>query len=136
MDLAAIQAAISSLKAATEISRSILDMKNMSEVQGKVIELQSALLEAQNCALTATASQFELQEKVRDLEAKLNERGNWEKQKERYQLVSPWQGPAQTYALKQSQSNGEEPHLVCSVCFHNKESMTPNNQRAINTIHV
>lgn len=54
MDFAAIQGAISSLKAATEISRSIMDMKTMSEVQGKVIELQSALLEAQNSALSAS----------------------------------------------------------------------------------
>lgn len=121
MDLVAIQAAISSLKAAADISKSIMDMKNMSEVQGKVIELQSALLEAQNCALMATTSQFELQEKIRELEAKLNEKGNWVKEKARYQLVSPWRGPAQTYALKQSEANGEEPHLVCSSCF-NKEA--------------
>jgi hypothetical protein len=46
MDVVAIQAAISSLKAATDISKSIMDMNNMSEVQAKVIELQSALLEA------------------------------------------------------------------------------------------
>ncbi len=58
MDITAIQAAIASLKTATDVSRSILEMKSMSEVQGKVIELQSALLEAQNCALSATASQF------------------------------------------------------------------------------
>ena len=44
MDLLAIQGAISSLKAAAEITKSIMDMKNMSEVQGRVIELQSALL--------------------------------------------------------------------------------------------
>ena len=126
MDLLAIQGAISSLKAAAEISKSILDMKNMSEVQSKVIELQSALLEAQNCALTATASQFELQEKVRELEAKLKARGDWEEQKIRYQLVSPWKGPAQTYALKKSHSNGEQPHLVCSSCFHNEEKVILN----------
>lgn len=126
MDFVAIQGAISSLKTAAEISKSIMEMKNMTEVQGKVIELQSALLEAQNCALTATASQFELQEKVRELEAKLKERDDWEKEKSRYQLVSPWQGPAKTYALRESHSNGEEPHLVCSSCFHKKEKVILN----------
>ena len=126
MDFIAIQGAISSLKAAAEISKSIMDMKNMSEVQGKVIELQSALLEAQNCALTATTSQFELQERVRELEAKLKERGDWKEQKDRYQLVSPWRGPAQTYALKELDSNGEEPHLICSSCFHNEEKVILN----------
>jgi len=126
MDFIAIQGAISSLKAAAEISKSIMDMKNMSEVQGKVIELQSALLEAQNCALTATALQFELQEKVRELEAKLKKKGDWEDQKARYQLVCPWENPAQAYALKESHSNGEEPHLLCASCFHNEEKVILN----------
>ena len=56
MDLAAIQAAITGLKMASDISRSILQMKTTAEVQGKVIELQSALLDAQNGALSATAA--------------------------------------------------------------------------------
>lgn len=127
MDLAAIQAAISSLKAAADISKSIMDMKTMSEVQGKVIELQSALLGAQNSALSATTSQFELQEKIRELEARLKEKGDWEAEKARYQLVNPWRGPAQTYALKKSHANGEEPHLLCASCFHKgvKEILNP-----------
>lgn len=130
MDITAIQAAIASLKTATDVSRSILEMKSMSEVQGKVIELQSALLEAQNCALSATASQFQLQEKVRELEAKLNERGSWQEQVARYQLISPWRGPAQTYALKESESQGEQPHLVCFSCFHNEQKVILNPQKS------
>ena len=118
MDLTAIQAAITSLKAATDISRSILEMKSMAEVQSKVIQLQSALLDAQNGALTATTAQFELQERIRTLEAQLKEKGDWEAQKVRYRLVNPWRGPAQTYALKREASNGEEPHFVCASCFH------------------
>ncbi|WP_422414170.1 MULTISPECIES: hypothetical protein [unclassified Endozoicomonas] len=121
MDLAAIQAAISSLKAATDISKSLLEMKNMSDVQGKVIELQSALLEAQNSALAATTSQFELQEKLRELEARLNAKEDWSNVKQRYQLVSPWRGPAQAYALKKAEANGESAHLACANCFHNSK---------------
>lgn len=119
MDLVAIQAAISSLKAATDISKSILEMRNMAEVQGKVIELQSALLEAQNCALSATTAQFELQERIRVLETQLKEEDDWEPQKARYRLVNPWRGPAQTYALRREKADGEEPHFVCATCFHN-----------------
>lgn len=119
MDLTAIQAAISSLKAAINITRSILEMKNMADVQSKVIELQSALLEAQNCALSAITAQFELQEKIRALEAQLKEKEDWEAQKVRYQLVNPWRGPAQIYVLKRAASNGEGPHFICANCFHN-----------------
>lgn len=126
MDITAIQAAVASLKTATEVSRSILEMKSMSEVQDKVTELQSALLEAQNCALTATASQFELQNKIRELENRLSEKENWHNQAVRYQLVSPWRGPAQAYALKMSHSHGEVPHLVCSSCFHQEQKVILN----------
>lgn len=118
MDFAAIQAAVSSLKAATDISKSILEMKSISDVRGKVIELQGALLEAQNSALAATTSQFELQEQVRTLQAKLKEREDWATEKLRYRLVSPWDGPAQNYALLREHSNGEEPHFLCANCFN------------------
>jgi hypothetical protein len=46
MDLVAIQGAISSLKTAVEISKSISEMKSEADIQNKVIALQTALLEA------------------------------------------------------------------------------------------
>lgn len=64
MNLTAIQAAITSLKIASKITKNILETKSITEVQSKVIELQTALLEAQDCALSATSAQFELQENL------------------------------------------------------------------------
>ena len=126
MDLGAIQGAISSLKVAAEISKSFLDLKNQADVQGKVIELQGALLDAQNSALAATASQFELLDKIRDLEAKLKERGDWETQRRRYLLVNPWRGPSQAYALREAEAGNERPHLLCSTCFHGERRVILN----------
>ena len=120
MDLVAIQAAIAGLKAATDISSALLKMKVTGEVQTKVIELQTALLAAQNAALSATAAQFELQEKVRELETQLQQKADWEAVRGRYRLVSPWQGPAQAYALLRGAAHGEPPHLACTACFHNR----------------
>lgn len=121
MDYSAIHAAITSLKAATDISTTLLSMKVTGEVQGKVIELQSALLGAQNAALAATTAQFELQERIRQLEARLNERADWDHLKNRYRLVNPWKGPAQAYALSRESANGEKAHLACTTCFHRRE---------------
>lgn len=119
MDISAIQAAIGSLKVASDISRSFLQLKSMAEVQGKVIELQNALLDAQNSALSATSAQFELIERVRALEAQLRDRGNWESQRVRYSLVHPWRGAGQAYASKQEAAGDEKPHLLCANCFMN-----------------
>ncbi len=126
MDLTAIQAAVTSLKAAADISKSILDIKSTTEIQGKVIELQSALLEAQNCALVATTAQFELQEEIRKLHEELKIVTDWDDQKNRYQLICPWKGPGQIYALKRLEAEGEEPHFLCSNCFHNKKRVILN----------
>lgn len=126
LDLVAIQAAISSLKAATDISRSLLQMKSMAEVQAKVIELQSALLDAQNGTLAATTAQFELLEQLRALEAQLKAKGDWEHEKVRYSLVSPWRGMAQAYALRRDAAYEEKPHLVCTNCFHNSKRVILN----------
>ena len=67
MDLSAIQAAITSLKVATDVLKSILGITSTTEIQGKVIELQTALLEAQTSAISATSAQLELQKKGRKL---------------------------------------------------------------------
>ena len=126
MDLVAIQAAISSLKAASEISKSFLELKTTTEIHSKVFELQSALLEAQNAAISATTAQFELQEQVRRLEERLREVTLWGDQEGRYSLVCPWRGPAQVYALKRETAEGEEPHFLCCNCFHDRRKVILN----------
>jgi hypothetical protein len=126
MDLGAIQSAISSLQVATGIAKSILDTKTTIEVQGKVIEIQSALLAAQASAIAATTAQFELQEKVRSLEEQLKAFRDWGDQEQRYALVCPWRGPAQAYALRRDEANGEAAHLLCANCFHGKKRVILN----------
>ena len=126
MDLLAIQSAITSLKAATDISKAILEMKTMTEVQGKVIELQSALLDVQQCAINATTSQFELLESVRKLESQLKDKEDWGKTQEKYMLANPWRGAAQVYALKTALSHGEAAHFLCTNCFHNHKKVILN----------
>jgi len=129
MDAGAIQALIASLKTATEVAKAIFDMKTNSEVRSKVSEIQSALLSAQNSALSATTAQFELRERVRELEAQLKAVNDWEAQKSRYCLVAPWQGAAQAYALRESLSQGEAPHLLCANCFQSSRRAILNPQR-------
>lgn len=117
MDPLSVQGAISGLRTAAEITRALLSMKVTAEVQAKVIELQSALLEAHQGALDATATQYELREKVRELEARLAARADWEAISKRYVLVNPWDGPAQVYALRREASDGEPAHFCCTYCF-------------------
>jgi hypothetical protein len=117
MDLSAIQAAVTSLKVATGIAKSILETKTTVEIQSKVIEIQSALLEAQASAIAATTAQFELQERVRTLEGDIKALNVWGGEVQRYALVSPYRNGGTMYALKTSAAGGEAPHFLCPNCF-------------------
>lgn len=120
MDLSAIQAAVTSLKVATGIAKSILETKTTVEIQSKVIEIQAALLEAQASAIAATSAQFELQERVRALESELKVLNTWGDEVQRYAIASPYRNGGALYALKASAANREAPHFLCPNCFSSR----------------
>ena len=124
--ITSIQTVATGLQAASTIASTLSKIKDMSEVQSKVIEIQSALLEAQNAAISATAAQSVLTDKIKELENQIEAMNDWDSQKNRYELVSPWRGPAQVYALKQAFSNGESPHFLCTNCFLNSKRVILN----------
>lgn len=118
VDLTLIQGAVSSLKTAGDIAKGFLQLKSLAELQGRVIELQSAILSAQTNALAAQSDQFAMLEEMRALKAEIAQVKAWEAYKQRYQLVSPFQGTA-VYALRKSMSDGEPPHYICTNCYEN-----------------
>ena len=89
MDIAAIQSIFPGLKVATGLVKGILETNNAIEVQGKIIELQAALLEVHTNAISATTAQLELLEQVRALEEQLKAFNDWDEQGPRYTLVCP-----------------------------------------------
>ncbi len=117
MDIGVIQGALTSLKAAADITKAITDLKVSSEVQGKIIELQNLLLAAQSSAIAATTVQIELNERIRSLEGQISAYDDWDRKSQRYALVSMWGDAAQAYALKKEAAAGEAPHLLCPQCF-------------------
>ena len=116
MDMSLIQGTISGLKLAGDIAKGFLDLKTFNEVGGKVTELQSAILSAQSSAMEANAAQFAMIEEIRALKEEMTRIKAWETQKQRYKLVTPWSAGV-AYALKQSMSNSEPPHLICTNCY-------------------
>jgi hypothetical protein len=116
VDAGSIAAAIGSLKAAAELTKGFLDLKEAAAVQGKVIELQGLILAAQTSALAAHSDQFALLEEIRSLKTKMAELEAWAAEKERYQLKD-FGGGTFAYELKQGEANGEPPHRICAACY-------------------
>ena len=116
MDMSLIQGTISGLKVAGDIAKSLYDLKSISDIQGKVIELQRAILSAQSSALAANADQTAMIEQIRDLKEEIAHMKAWEEEKKRYKLVSQF-GRAVVYGLKKSCSTSEPPHWICTKCY-------------------
>ncbi len=126
MDMGSIAAALGGLKTAGEIAKTLLQMKSDAERQGKVIELQSVILAAQSSAIAAQSDQFTMLEQVRATKEELAKVKAWEAQKQRYKLITPFQGCV-VYALQRSMSNGEAPHYICTNCYEDgKRSILQN----------
>ncbi|MEK7810249.1 MAG: hypothetical protein AAB278_00335 [Pseudomonadota bacterium] len=116
VDMALIQGAITGLKTAGDIAKGFLELKSIADVQGKVIELQSAILSAQSSALAAQGEQSSLVQRIRDLEDEITNVKAWGTQKIRYKLASPCDG-SMVYALQKSMCDGEPPHYICTNCY-------------------
>jgi aspartate oxidase len=113
-----LQGAVLSLKTASDIAKGFLHLQSLAENQGKVIELNEAILSAQSSALTAQSEHFTMVQRVRDLEEEIARIKAWEEEKKRYQMVNPWQGSTfLVYALKESRKESEPPHWICTKCY-------------------
>lgn len=117
MDMASIAATISGLKTIGDLVNTILDAKTSNAINTAVSEVQSHLLSVQREALAANSEQFSMIEEIRNLKEKIAEMEAWGAEKQRYHLTSPWQGTV-VYSLKESLSNGEPPHWICTNCYN------------------
>lgn len=135
VDMALIQGTISSLKLAGDLAKGMLDLKNFNDVSGKVAELQSAILSAQYSAIESNAAQFAMIEEIRALKEEIARIKAWDAEKSRYKLMTPWQGTL-VYALKQSMSNGEPPHYICTNCYEVGRKSILNPKKMANSMKI
>lgn len=120
MEMATISAAISSLQTAAQIAKGMIGLRDAAIIQGKVIELQSAILAAQTGALTAQSEQFSLLDKIRKLEEEVARVKAWEGEKQKYELkeVTP---RSFAYVIKADARGTEPSHMICANCFEQGE---------------
>jgi uncharacterized coiled-coil protein SlyX len=118
-DLTAIAEALTALKAAGDIAKAMIGLRDAQTFQPKLIELNSALIEAQTKIFAVNEERAALVERVRDLEQKLVSMEAWETEKKRYELkeISPG---VFAYASKESVSGSEPAHCICTACYEKR----------------
>lgn len=118
-DMTAISGLLSSLKASTDLTKSLLGIRDAQLVREKAVELTAEIMSAQASALAAHAAQSELADRVRDLEEQVVELEDWHREKERYQLTEVATGVFAD-ATKPGMENGEPPHKICPNCYQQR----------------
>lgn len=116
VDIASIAGALSALQTAGEIAKGMIGLSDTAKIQGKVIELQSAILAAQSNALSAQAEQSSLLSRIGDLEKEIAKVKAWEAEKENYELFQFRPG-AFAYRFKTSVDPAKPAHEICATCY-------------------
>lgn len=119
VDLALFQGAVTALKSAADLAIGLSNIKTVSEVQAKAVELQQIILAAQTSALATQSEQFALLEKLRDLEKEIADVKAWEAEKNKYELkeVIP---NVLVYSFKEDSGSSEPPHKLCANCYQDE----------------
>ena len=116
VDMSAIASALASLKAAKDIAEAMVGLRDAAAFQGKLIEFQSKIIDANNAAFTAQEERSALLERIRELEAQVAKFKAWEAEKEKYELTEVRPG-AFAYSLKEEAAIAGPMHQLCASCF-------------------
>jgi len=116
VDVTAIGVVSTSLNTAINIAKAMMDIRDATHIQGKVFELQRAILDAQQSVFAANEERTGLIQRVSGLEKEIADMKAWDTEKQRYQLV-PLAPNVMAYQLKPTESNHGPIHLLCANCY-------------------
>jgi hypothetical protein len=120
VDLTAIGVVSSSLNTAISITKALMDVRDATAVQGKVLELQRAIIEAQDSVFVANAERSALIEEIGEAKEKIARLEAWETEKKRYDLQDVGAGSF-AYVLKETMRGTEPPHKICANCYEHAQ---------------
>lgn len=119
MSLAEFGTILSSLKSAGDMARALVDVRDATLLQTKVFDLTREILNAQQSALSAQASQNQLMDEVRALKGSLASYENWSNEEKRYALKD-FGDNTYAYELKDDCKSSEPTHRLCPTCFQKR----------------
>lgn len=124
IDLTFLSGAIGSTQAAIDLVKSIGAAKTAGEVNAATAELNNTILSLQGQLTQAFAAHVTVMKENEQLKELLSKIEDFKTDAQRYKLSQPW-GGAIVYALKESMSQGEPPHYLCTQCYqsHKKSIM-------------
>jgi hypothetical protein len=121
-DMSAIAAALASFNTLKNIAQTMIGLHDTQALQLKVIEFNSAIIDAQGKIFSVNEERSTLIERVRDLEQQITNLKNWETEKQRYELKQVAYLGSAAYVIKPEMRGTEPPHCICAACYeHGKK---------------
>lgn len=112
----AIAEAFSSLQAASQIVKAILDLRDADLIREKSRELSSLLISAQSETLGVQSQLASAIEEVRKLKDRVMQMEDWRIEKARYELKEVVPGRF-AYAIRETERGMQPPHCICAQCY-------------------
>jgi Zn finger protein HypA/HybF involved in hydrogenase expression len=122
-DMGAVAAMVSSISAATQITKVMLGLRDAAMIQSKVIELNTEILSAQASAFAANQAQTALLERIGALEKEIAALKTWEAEKQNYQFAEVSSGVF-AYTPKADMEPPKPFHMLCANCYERGEKST------------
>jgi hypothetical protein len=116
MVAAEISAGVTSLRAALDITKAMIGLRDAETFRSKSIELQQVIIDALTQGIEAREAYAAQLDRIRALEAEVAGLNAWDAEKQNYELKGIGNGSV-AYMLK-SDARGTEPaHWLCPNCF-------------------
>jgi hypothetical protein len=118
-DALTVGGALSATKAAFDLAKAFVDVRDATKVQAVKFELMGLLMEAQEAQSALIAEKRELEERILQFET-------WSRETERYEMKDVGQGCI-AYAVKPDAQGAEPAHSLCAHCYQRgrKSILTP-----------
>jgi hypothetical protein len=127
MVVAEISAGVTSLRAALDITKAMVGLRDAEAFRAKSIELQGVVLEAFEKAIEAREAHSLQANRIRSLETEVANLKAWDAEKQLYELKPIGGQGAVAYVLKPDARGAETPHWLCPNCFaQSKKSFLQN----------
>ena len=116
MPAAEITAAVTSIRAAYDLTKAMISLRDADLLAGQARELNTLLLDVLDKGISAREAQAAQLDEIRALKAEIADLKAWDAEKKRYELKSVGTG-ATVYVLKPDERGSEPPHWLCPNCF-------------------
>lgn len=126
MELGDLSENLQTLVSGLQALRSLLSKDKAQEASGEslyhlntvVTDMQDAVMNAQAIALEAQTERSKLLARIDELQVKVKQADDWDKETHRYELTE--YGASIVYKIRKNKQDGEPFHYLCPVCFQDR----------------